>query len=257
MSDPLDVTFFVACLNEERHVAGALDKLAEIGRRLGFSYEILVFDDCSTDRTGEVVLAWRRAHPEVRLLLFRNRVNRGLAHNFVEAAFHGRGRFYRLICGDDTEPVESHLEVMKRMGQADIVLPDYSNAIGKRGLRLILSEAYTMVVNAISGNAIRYYNGCALYRRRDVLRWHVEALGFGFQAELTTRLIHEGRSHVEVKLVAEHRGESRALTLRNFLSVAYSLFKIGMRRLSRLVRPAVAAELQEPVEIKDEPPPKP
>src|SRR5262245_55925296 len=49
--DTLDISFFVPCYNEEPNILGAIEKLVGISTKLGLSYEILVFDDCSRDRT--------------------------------------------------------------------------------------------------------------------------------------------------------------------------------------------------------------
>jgi len=96
-----------------------------------------------------------------------------------------------------------------------------------------LSRIYTWLVNFLSGNSIRYYNGFAVFRRWQVMRFSVEATGFGFQAELLTRLIAEGASYKELILPATDQPGSKALRLRNFVSVAHSLFRIAARRLSR------------------------
>jgi hypothetical protein len=102
---------------------------------------------------------------------------------------------------------------------------------GRWAHRHVISRLYTLMVNAIARNSLRYYNGCPIYRRHDVLRWHVEATGFGYQAEFLTRLLHEGKSYVEVPAVAWDRAVSGALTPRDFLSVGHSLLKIGLRQL--------------------------
>jgi len=251
-SEAVRVTFFIPCLNEERHVCDVLEKLTEVAKRLGLGHEILVVDDASTDRTVEKVQAWRRAHPDEPVRLLVNRVNQGLARNFVEGAFRGRGEYYRMVCGDDTEPLDTHFEILKRIGEADMILPDYSGATGRVGGRALVSRGYTAVVNLISGNDINYYNGCALLRREDVLRWHVEATGFGFQAELLTRLFVEGRSYVELTLPAIHHGESRAVTFRNVVSVLYSLAKIAARRLSHWLNPG---RTQSKAALYEMPPP--
>jgi glycosyltransferase involved in cell wall biosynthesis len=227
----VDVTFFVPCYNEERNVVGALDKLVQASKVRGLSYEILVFDDASTDRTAEIVRQYEAELPGVPVRLFMLKVNRGVARNFVEGAFRGRGKYYRLVCGDDIEPLETHLEMLRWRGKADIVVPYFTEIRGRRVHRAVLSRMYTRLVNIISGTSLRYYNGCPLYRRYDVLRFHVEATGFGYQAEFLTRLLQEGRSYVEVPLVAADREGSGSLSLRNALSVAHSLLKIGLRRL--------------------------
>lgn len=87
----LDVSFFVPCFNEERHVCGAIEKLRTAAQKLAIRYEVLVFDDCSRDRTSEMVMQYRRSHPEVPVRLFRNSKNMGVARNFFEGAFQARG----------------------------------------------------------------------------------------------------------------------------------------------------------------------
>jgi len=195
------------------------------------SYEILVFDDASTDRTADVVRDYQATNKEIPVCLFALSANRGVARNFVEGAFQGHGEYYRLICGDDVEPVETHLEILRRRGQAEIIVPYFTRIDGRKLYRTVLSRIYTILVNLMSGNTMRYYNGCPLYRRFDVLRFHIEATGFGYQAEFLTRLLQEGRSYIEVPLVARDRPGSGSLSARNVLSVAHSLLKIALRRL--------------------------
>ncbi len=227
----VDVSFFVPCYNEERNVGGALAKLRNAAETLGLSYEILVFDDCSRDRTVEVVQQYRAQNPSVPVRLFCNLQNKGVSRNFFEGAFQAEGRYYRLICGDDIEPLEAHVKVLRELGKADIVVPYFTHIEGRPLHRHVISRLFTRFVNVASGYRLHYYNGCPLYRRDDVVRFHVETTGFGYQAELLTRLLHEGRSYVELPLQSIDREGSGSLNLRNFLSVGHSLLKIALRRL--------------------------
>jgi glycosyltransferase involved in cell wall biosynthesis len=227
----LEVTFFVPCYNEEEHVRGALEKLRTVAERMKVTYEVIVFDDCSADRTSEVVTEYRRANPQVPIRLFRNRRNMGISRNFFEGAFQGRGEYYRLICGDDIEPVETHTAMLARMGEADMVIPYFTRIEGRPLHRHLISRTYTRLVNLVSGQNVHYYNGCPLYRRADLLRFHIEATGWGYQAEFLTRLLHEGRSYVEVPLTSIDREGSGALNVRNIISVGHSLLKMALRRL--------------------------
>jgi len=93
------------------------------------------------------------------------------------------------------------------------------------------------LVRLLSGHKPRYYNGGNCYRRSYVLRYHTEGTGFGFQAELLTRVLDEGASFVEVDAVSYERkaGRSKALQWRNWVSVAWSLTKIFARRMRSLI----------------------
>lgn len=229
--DRLDVSFFVPCYNEERNVVGAIDKLSSVASQMKLRYEILIFNDCSSDKTEEVVEEFQAQHPEIPVRLFANATNQGVARNFFEGAFHARGKYYRLVCGDDIEPIETHLGLLRRVGEADIIIPYYTKIGGRKLHRHVLSRLFTWLVNFCSGNKLHYYNGCPIYRRWDVLRFNIETTGMGYGAEFLTRLLHEGRSYVEVPLVSIDREGSVSLRLRNFLSVGHTLLKILLRRL--------------------------
>jgi glycosyltransferase involved in cell wall biosynthesis len=228
-----DVSFFVPCLNEEDHVTDTVARLASVSEGLRLSYEILIFDDGSKDRTVERVKAYQEDHPNVPVRLFVNKVNQGVARNFVEAAFQGRGRHFRLVNGDDVEPDATLRTILESLGKADIVIPYHTRVEGRPWLRSLISKTYTRLVNLVSGRHLNYYNGLPLFRRRDVMRFHVEATGLGYQAEFLLRLLQENRTYLQIPLTATDREGSVALSFRNFVSVGYSLFKILMRRIRK------------------------
>jgi glycosyltransferase involved in cell wall biosynthesis len=204
----VDLTIFISCYNESAYIVDTLETvraaLSEVG---GISYEIIVIDDCSKDRSADLVEDYIRGHPEVRILLRRNKVNRGLAQNYVDTAFIGRGKFYRLICGDNAEPKDTMVAVFREIG------------------------------NAIGGFRLRYYNGLAIHLRYNVMRWHPNTRGFGFQADIICMLLDHGFTYKEVpvRTVERKGGDSRALTFRNQLSVAHTLVDLFFRRLSHIV----------------------
>lgn len=225
-----DISLFIPCLNEERNVIGAVEKVIVACRNTERSFEILVFDDGSTDRTSDVVRAYQAAHPQLPIRLFRREKNRGLSYNFTDGAFYGTGRYYRCVAGDNYESLEAHEAILRELGSADMIIPVYTE-VENRGIgRTLLSNTYTWLANHASGYRIGYYNGFAVYRRWHVMRYSVEGTGFGFQAEIITRLLNEGMTYKEINLKASYNGVSKAFTFRNFVSVGYSLLKIFLRR---------------------------
>src|SRR5437899_1834367 len=98
-----DISFIVTCYNEENHVVGAIEKVHSAAINLGLAHEILVFDDASKDATSNIVKEYMQKFPNVPVQLHQNITNKGVAHNFVEGAFQGKGEYCRLICGDNIE----------------------------------------------------------------------------------------------------------------------------------------------------------
>ena len=226
-----EITIFIPCLNEEKNIAGAIETAIVGCRRVGCTFEILVFDDGSADGTSAAVAAYQALHPDAPISLIRNERNRGVARNFVDGAFRGRGTYYRLICGDDVEPLATQEAILRERGTADIIIPYFTEIRNRPFYRTVISWLYTRFVNLASGYRLRYYNGCPLYRREDVLRYHVETTGFGYQAEFLTRLIYEARTYKELPLIAYDREGSASLNVKNLISVGHSLLTIALRRL--------------------------
>lgn len=233
--EELDLTMFIPCLNEEKRVVPTLETVRAAMAEVSLAYEVIVVDDGSTDRTAAVVEEYCRQHPEMPVQLHRNPRNLGLSRSFVDTAFRGRGRYYRLVCGDNVEPKESMLKILRALGTADIIIPYYPVLPGKSRARKFISRLYTRIVDLLGGYQISYYNGCALYRRFDVMRWASYNYGFGFQAHLITTLLDEGATYTQVPLEGFHLTKDRGspLNLRNFLSTGHTLCEIFIRRIRR------------------------
>ena len=235
---PLDLTVFISCYNEADYIIATIDTVREALNDIGgIAYEIIVVDDRSQDRSSEAVGAYMAAHPEERLLLRTNKTNRGLAQNYLDVAFIGKGKYYRLICGDNAEPKETMIAVFREIGQADMIIPYYVSSEGKSLYRRFLSNAYAGLVNLISGFRLHYYNGLAVHLRYNVMRWHPNTRGFGFQADIICMLLDQGFSYKEVpvRTVEQRRGASNALTFRNQLSVAHTIVDLIFRRIANRV----------------------
>ena len=100
--DQPTVTVGVPVYNGERYLDEVLTGL----RRQTFDdLEIVVADNCSTDRTVQVAADHAAADP--RVVVVRNPVNLGLASNFNRVFAVARGRYFRWNMGDD--PVEPGL----------------------------------------------------------------------------------------------------------------------------------------------------
>lgn len=232
--EDLDLTVVVTCYNEAAFIKAALDSLLAAIAEFDFSYEVIVIDDASRDNSVQRVREYIATRPNLPIRLKANAVNQGFGNNFVDGAFMGRGKYYRLCSGKDAEPKEVIVNLLNQIGKAEIIIPyNYRPVIGKSRMRNFLSGTYTVLVNFISGYEIRYYNGLGIHLRQNILRWHSSTFGFGFQADIITRLLDEGVSYLQVPTYSIDRkgSASTALRMRNILSVAHTLLEIGIRRL--------------------------
>jgi glycosyltransferase involved in cell wall biosynthesis len=198
------------------------------------SYEIIIIDDGSKDNSSEIVRKYIADNQDLNIVLRINKRNKGLAQNYIDGAFIGRGKYYRLICGDNAEPKDTIVKVLNMMGTADIIIPYYISAEGKSLYRRFISKTFTWIINFVSGHHIKYYNGLQLHLRDNIMRWHPNTKGFGFQADILCALLSKNFSYKQIPCVTIERrgGKGNALTWKNFLSVKRTILSILIRRIA-------------------------
>jgi glycosyltransferase involved in cell wall biosynthesis len=246
----LDITVVITCHNEEAFIIDTLETAVKALEQAGVSYEIILINDVSRDASVQRIKEFLCLHPLLPVTLKDNERNRGLANNYVEGAFLGRGKYYHLVCGDNAVPMQDLAHIYKHIGKADIIAPYQiqREIVGKGQIRRRLSEVFTFLVNLFSGYNLKYYNGSAVHLRYNVMRWHPTSYGFGFQADIVTTLLDQGASYTQVYCSGiDRKGSgSSALTLRNFLSVCHTLLEILIRRVRRFL---YGKEWPRPVEV--------
>lgn len=97
------VSVLMVTYNHEHFIAQAVE--SALDQQTSFPLEIVVGEDCSTDRTRELLLELQRAHPQkIRLLLHER--NQGGPANFAATFAACRGDYVALLEGDDywTDP---------------------------------------------------------------------------------------------------------------------------------------------------------
>lgn len=67
----IEITLVIPVYNEEESLPGLLETLGRVCPGLGKSYEVILVDDGSTDRSFEVLTRLRAGDPRIRILRFR------------------------------------------------------------------------------------------------------------------------------------------------------------------------------------------
>src|SRR6476469_4789991 len=89
----------VLSYNHERYVAEALAGIAN--QRVDFPMEVIVGEDCSTDRTAAILREFAKTYPgEFRVL--SRQPNLGCSRNLADAFLQCRGKYIALLESDDS-----------------------------------------------------------------------------------------------------------------------------------------------------------
>lgn len=182
---PLRLSVFFPCYNEEANVEQTAQKALEACRKLTDDFEIIIVNDGSTDRTGELADQLAARHPEIRAV--HNHPNLGyggaLQRGFREATkdwvFYtdGDGQF-------DFEEIGKLLPPLERF---DIVSAYRLNRRDS-ALRKLNAWAWTMLVNLIFGLWLRDID-CAfkIFPRTLFDRIEMHSLGALIDAEILAK----------------------------------------------------------------------
>ena len=94
----IKVSVPIITYNHQAYIATALDSV--LMQAVDFTYEIIVGEDCSTDKTREILIDYQKRYPEkIRLLL--NDKNIGGQQNAIQTYAACRGEYIASLDGDD------------------------------------------------------------------------------------------------------------------------------------------------------------
>jgi glycosyltransferase involved in cell wall biosynthesis len=95
--DPL-VSVMMTAYNHEPYIAQAIEGV--LSQETDFPIELIVGEDCSTDRTREIVLEYQRRYPEIIRVLLSGK-NVGMQENGTRTILAARGKYIAFCEGDD------------------------------------------------------------------------------------------------------------------------------------------------------------
>jgi glycosyltransferase involved in cell wall biosynthesis len=220
------ISIIVPAFNEEANLAGTIEAINDALGDSFSDHEILIFDDKSKDRTGEI--ADRLAKKDKRIKAIHNPVNMGFGYNYKEGVRLASMEYVMMVPGDNEIPGTALKKILAEVGKADIVVPYTANPEVRPMSRRIVSRLFVMVMNAISGLDLRYYNGTCVLKNSAVKKVPITTHGFAYMATILSRLIKSGSSYVEVGVDITQRqgGRSKAFAMRNVISVAKALWDL-------------------------------
>lgn len=215
------LTIVVACLNEEPNLRHTYENISAAVSDIALDdYEILIVDDGSRDRTGQIADEIAAADPKVRVI--HHPTNQGFGASMKRGIETSRMSYMIVLPGDNEISQASIRSIMRNVGRADIVLPFTVNMELRPRSRRFVSRAFTLAMNTAFLGDVQYYNGPAVHRV-DLLRWiGVNTVGFAFQAIMVTKILRMGFTVCEIPMYIQAKAgyRSSAVRIRNVLSVA-------------------------------------
>jgi cellulose synthase/poly-beta-1,6-N-acetylglucosamine synthase-like glycosyltransferase len=194
------ISIIVPVKNEEKVVARLLRALTSLNYPLG-KKEIIVVNDASTDRTGEICREFSLSHPEVRVLEKAASTTKAGALNF--GVDYAQGEIVATFDGDSVPEVDALLKAVAYFADPSVAaVQGRICSINSRQNMLTRFLSYECLIQYelyLGGkDALDLYVGlagtCQFIRKKDldaVGGWNEDCLGE--DTELSVKLIEQGK----------------------------------------------------------------
>ena len=104
----MKLTIVTTTYNQEKYIGEAIDSM--LMQKTKFPFQIVVSDDCSQDRTREILEKYKKKYPE-KIKVIKNEKNLGAMENFIHTLAQIKDTEYVALCdGDDFWTDENKLQ---------------------------------------------------------------------------------------------------------------------------------------------------
>lgn len=214
------VSVIIPAYNEEKNLESTTNFLLERLQKNSISdFEILIFDDNSTDATGKIADELAEKYSQIKVI--HNLKNMNLGYNITKGFELATKEYCGFIPGDNETEPETLDNIFRALGQADIVIPHIQNPEARPWGRRFLSKAYVIIINSAFGLNVKYYNGMCYFKTLVVKKVPVSTYGFAYMTEILVKLLKSGASFIEVPMInrVRERGATKAFRIKNIVSV--------------------------------------
>lgn len=224
------LTVLMPAYNEEAGLARSVGLLLAELAGLGVTFELLIVDDASTDRTGAIADGLAAHAPAVRAI--HHARNRGIGGGFVTGVAEARGQWLILIPADLALDLSELPKYRDAATDADVVVGVRSDRSDYSGYRLLVSWINIRLIQLLFGMTERQFNYITMYRLA-VLRamkidyWH--SAFFHAETLIKAKALGYRLTEVDISYVPRAAGHQTGARPKLILLTLRDIFRFWVR----------------------------
>jgi len=224
------LSIIIPVYNEESTIKQVIEKVKNVKLK-DFSKEIIIVEDCSTDRTKEVLNNLK----DYSLKIFFHNINKGKGAAIRTGLKHSTGEIILIQDADLEYNPEEYPKLLKPFEDKKVKVV-YGSRI--EVIRKNLNKMYklhyfgnlilTSLTNILYGTKISdMETGYKVFRKEVVENMNLKSRRFDFEPEITAKLLKKGHKIYEVPIGFHGRkfAEGKKITWKDGIKAAYYLIK--------------------------------
>lgn len=216
------ITVMIPAYNEEKNLEQAVNSvLKELENRFT-KYEILIFNDKSSDKTPEI--ANKLALKNKNIKVIHNKKNMGMGYNYMEGVKRSSMQYFTFFPGDNENDGDYFGKTLDKIDTADVIIPYPINTEVRKWGRRITSTLFTALLNILFGLNLKYYNGLIVYKTDIIKNIPITTYGFAYSAESLTKVLKSGSTYIEIGIKIKPTNKSSIFRIKNIISTVKAIF---------------------------------
>ena len=224
MDEARSISIIVPALNEEKNILSVISGLIGIFEPGDIRYEVLLFDDGSTDHTYQIAISCASENKNVRV--FKNETNKGIGYCFKEGIKHSHCHYVTYFPGDNQNYPDDLYRLSLYIPKAEIIIGIPRYKLNERTLfRRVISKIVTGVFTIFISMKFTHLTNMAIYAKSLINSFDIKSDGFMFQIEVLLKAFRAAKSLIfseeRVKIKPRMYGRAKAISLKSLFESLY------------------------------------
>ena len=235
--DPVKLSVVIPCFNEEKTLKACVERVLTLGES-DLDLEIIVVDDCSTDKSLQIAHDLASSHSEIRVVHHANNQGKGAA---LRTGFKAVSGDFVAVQDADLEYDPKELRDLVgplRDGRADVVIGSRFKGAGPHRVLYFWHSVGNTVLTVLSNmftdlNLTDMETCYKVFRREVIQEIQIEEDRFGFEPEIVAKMAHQKLRIYEMAI--SYRGrtyeEGKKITWKDGVRALYCIFRYNANHL--------------------------